>query len=134
MARPPLKAQVEAVREQHQLDNLKRGGGWVPHALDRKYPNGALGALAVGVSRGPRLPPRRDAQLFGGGTDISAVLRGQVDRSTTMIYTRAATIGPAATRSPADRLLGPPEWPLVTPHNTSVVPAPPRAGGAGTKR
>ena len=127
-----LAQHLEGVRRQHESD-LQAGAGWVelPDALGRKYPNAgrqwgwqwvflheSVTQRAVkeavrrsGLTKHAKCHTFRHSfvtHLLEDGYDIRTVqeLLGHRDVATTMIYTHVLNRGPAAVRSPADRILG----------------------------
>jgi hypothetical protein len=117
-----LVRHLRVVREQHGRD-VARGAGWVelPTALARKYPNAGREWVWQRVFPAPRIYVERATGqrhrhhlhefvvhravkgAYGAPPSPSEPARTR-DVTTTMIYTHVLNRGPAAVRSPADRL------------------------------
>jgi len=99
IAKPDLAAHLETARVQHQQD-LAAGAGWVelPTALLRKYPNAGREWAWQWVFPATRMYRDR----------LTGQLRcHHLHESVLQRYTHVLNRGPAAVRSPADRMFAP---------------------------
>jgi integron integrase len=115
--RDPLHNHLAIVKQQHERD-LEAGFGhtWLPHALERKYPNADREWIWQYVFPSTTLSPGREdgvihtlrhsfaTHLIEDGYDIRTVqeLLGHKSVTTTQIYTHVLNRGGRGVRSPLD--------------------------------